>query len=232
MNRRQGFIPVVIVGVSACTAAAAPIAIDNFSDVQSVDVPAGPIGTTGSDGIAAAGAIKGARYIAVTRNTVSGFDTTPVRVNQAPNLGMFTLASDPSASYDATVIWDGNTNGVVDPDASTVDLSSSGANSIIQFQYSTDVSGASLDLTMYDGDSSDTYSMPLANTNGVLVNFFIPFADFTGLDFAAITAAKLDIFGATNLDLRLDLVETDIPGPGSIALTAIAGLYGVRRRRG
>ena len=85
---------------------------------------------------------------------------------------------------------------------------------------------------MYDGDSSDTYSMPLANTNGVLVNFFIPFADFTGIDFAAITAAKLDIFGATNLDLRLDLVETDIPGPGSIALTAIAGLYGVRRRRG
>ncbi len=231
MNVRPGLAPTLIVALSASSAVAAPIAIDNFSDIQTVSVAAGPAGTMGSGGISAPGAIKEARYISVTRNVESAFVTSPIRVDQAPNENMLALASSPGMSYDVTVIWDGNTNDTVDPDATTVDLTSGGSNQIVLLQYSTDVEGAEVDLTIYDSDSEDTITAMLDKTDGALMNLAIPFGDFSGIDFSQVVAAKLDVRGAVNLDMRLDLVETDIPTPGAWALGMVAGAICLRRRR-
>lgn len=89
----------------------------------------------------------------------------------------------------------------------------------------TDVSfidtSADLSFALTDGDDNSASKTEAVTSDGVAVH---QFGSFDGIDMTDITAASLEISGATSLDMNLDFVE--VPAPGILGLMGL-GLAGV-----
>lgn len=218
------------------------IVIDTFTNSQGPIVQTAP-GTT-TDGIAAGGAIGGARKLALTQVSASGILIGSVNVDVPNSASYGTIGGTGSL----LVTWDRSTTGPLNPiglrtGGVGVNLSESGINQGIRFQQRSDNSGGAITFKIYtDGTNFSTATIP-TTPGGTFTESFIPFSSFviaggTGADFTNVGAITLllDGTGAPDIDIAVGgpVVATTLPEPASgilLALgTGIAGLFAVRRR--
>jgi hypothetical protein len=222
------------------SASAAPITIDNFTDTQSVTA-SGAAPQTQTGGIAAAGAIGGARNVLSSITNGNGSAVSNIN-NGGTGRYEFSLTSGENGYFQ--LLYDGNTNNSLDGDLNA-DLTDLGTNTGLLINIASDLI-APITIDIYSSlvdISSITLNSPGGN---VPQNIFIPFASFAnvggvGASFNDVMAITIFIDAqqvgpTTGLDGSIDFIEatnTDVPEPGSMLLLA-GGLIGfalMRRRK-
>ena len=179
----------------ATTLSAGPIVIDAFGTAQN-QITVGP-GTPGANplsangGIAAPDALGGARNIGLTRTTGNGQDS--VVVGQTPNL--FEFSSAAANNSVGRIIWDGDTNGTVNPTGlGGVNLTGGGTNTFLRLQARSDITGT-LYITVFT--SATSYStvaitLPAAGFGATpFTEYIIPFSSFTQGAPANVTSSSI-----------------------------------------
>jgi hypothetical protein len=219
--------------------AAGAVLIDNFETSQTVQV--GPGGAnSASGGVATAGNSLGdARAVQVSRLEGTGillFDAN----NSTMSVGE--TAASPSAAGTITMLYDGNTDDVLDETGlGGVDLTDGGTlsqlsitlrsdlDATITFVVFSDASNASFFVLDFDGQGLDPTPFQ---------QVVIPFASFgvalgAGADFSSVGAFGIEIESPRGLDLQIDQIETIVPEPSAIVLACLglAGLGFASRRR-
>ena len=210
---------------------ASALVIDDFAAPLTTNAVVGlgglpnPVNATG--GGAAAGAIGGNRGVALERTAGGGTASVDVGLSTANALSVSTGAG---VAANATVIYDGDTNGT--PNTSGlggIDVTDSGANSVLRLLVESDQAGVVFRITFHDG-AVNTF-LDLVTTGG---NTFGSPQLLSG-NLAALNqdilknvgAITIDVFGPTSFDVSMKQFTTAVPEPGSLALVAI-GLAGLR----
>jgi len=211
--------------------AASALVIDDFTTPLTTNAEIGlgglpnPVDATG--GGVAAGAIGGARGVALERTVGGGTASVDVGLSATNALSVSTGAG---VAANATVIYDGDTNGTPNTTGlGGIDVTEGGANSILRLLVESDQAGVVFRITFHNGASNAF--LDLVTTGG---NTFGAPQLLTGnlatLDqdiLENVGAITVDVFGPTSFDVSVTQFEVAVPEPGSLALMAI-GLAGLR----
>lgn len=230
-----------ILALSIVPASASVIYIDNFGNPQTVNAGDGDPLSNQSGILGGPNVLGGARSIEVTKTSGDPELVDSARVNTTGTLTFSLAAAD--GGY-ALLIWDGDTDGIVNQAGiASTDLSAAGQNYYIGLSVRSDLA-APITMTFYSGvgnSSSYTFNTPGTGFAVPYTNYLIPMSSFvsmsgTGANFAGITAATLFIDGQNQpgVDVQIrNYAAMPTPEPATFGMIG-AGLIGLavfRRRK-
>ena len=241
------FVPVVVVTSVLAFAASAPaIVIDDFTNPNLPDTYIIWPGVYDPDPYViqstVAGVVGGERDFLID----VADPAVPLGATGVIGTGSYSFASGRNGAM-AVLQYDGED---VDPAQSLVnstgldeDLTDGGDSTGIRFYFAS-IDGAAepaLDISIYltssgGGGSDATLSDLIPESPAGATEYFVSFADFTtstGFQFEQVTSIEVTFNSRMiyDVDFELDLIETDVPEPTTLALLPIGLLACSRRRR-
>jgi len=212
------------------------LVIDGFNEHEMLLVANAP-GSNLGIGEPVDDVIGGARKFNVTNVTgATASRTAAALIDEIDDLtpggsNLLSVSNADRVDSTVTVIWDGTTN-----DPFLVNTTGLGGVNLLAdndtgflFTIPTIDQNVELALTIWDLDNNNhTY---LYQFPAPIDRFFIPFAEFTGIDFENVGAIRLVLNGPVAWDGSVDLFETGspAPSPGTLLLLG-AGLLALVRR--
>ena len=206
-----GFISFVTLGQAAVT-------IDSFDD------PFSPITVDSSMPTAM---ILGQAIPIGSRSVTLEYKDGPLHATAEADGGILRMDSEYDTAADLWVDWEFT---------SSLDLTSGGDQIILSF-LDNDLgnTGNSVAFSVTSGTSTAMIDVTSAiqTPNGGDVS--LPFSDFSGVDFSAVSSMKLSVNGGAALDIELDKIyiagTTSVPEPGFVGALFLASLGFVARRK-
>lgn len=238
-SMKKQLLAACLLSILVPCSAFATVYIDHFSaptDGQSLTLTEAGSASSFTSSLGSS-TLSGTRYLQIDKTVESG-GSYAVDINNTDYPSLLASSLESGAVGTARVIWDGNSDGIIDYAMAPVDLTEGGLNNAIDFRIISNDKPGQVTLNFGDGTTSFDYTFSLPDYRSAYpLDISIPFTEWTDVDFTQIKGAGLFLDLLASQDLRIDSISAGsdsapVPEPSTFLLlgAGIAGI-GIMKRR-